>query len=172
MKELQKKQLELDKFIYESNNITDTGDIYYDKIVALDVELSEFINEVESFKYWKKMPKWKQFLMYFKYKKSDWKALEEACDCLHFILSLANDMEIELKYIEAMKMAKDVNLLYRFIKATLWKDIYLDDESESMNKVLSLLIGIIKELGFTYEDLIKEYDRKYEINIQRQREGY
>ena len=161
MKELQKKQLELDMFIYESNNITDTGDIFYDKITALDVELSEFINEVKSFKYWKKN----------KIMDSN-KTIEEACDCLHFILSLANDMEIELKYIEAMKMAKDVNLLYRFIKATLWKDIYLDDESESMNKVLSLLIGIIKELGFTYEDLIKEYDRKYEINIQRQREGY
>lgn len=161
MKGLQKKQLELDKFIYESNNITDTGDIYYDKIVALDVELGEFINEVKTFKYWKKN----------KVMDSN-KVIEEACDCLHFILSLANDMEIELKYIEAMKMAKDVNLLYRFIKATLWKDIYLDDESGSMNKVLSLLIGIIKELGFTYEDLIKEYDRKYEINIQRQREGY
>ena len=161
MKGLQNKQLELDKFIYESNNIVDTGDIYYDKIVALDVELGEFINEVKTFKYWKKN----------KVMDSN-KVIEEACDCLHFILSLANDMEIELKYIEAMKMAKDVNLLYRFIKATLWKDIYLDDESESMNKVLSLLIGIIKELGFTYEDLIKEYDRKYEINIQRQREGY
>lgn len=161
MKELQNKQLELDKFIYESNGIADTGDIYYDKIVALDVELGEFINEVKTFKYWKKN----------KVMDSN-KVIEEACDCLHFILSLANDMEIELKYIEAMKMAKDVNLLYRFIKATLWRDIYLDDESESMNKVLSLLIGIIKELGFTYEDLIKEYDRKYEINIQRQKEGY
>lgn len=161
MKELQKKQLELDKFIYESNDIVDTGDIFYDKIVALDVELGEFINEVKTFKYWKKN----------KVMDSN-KVIEEACDCLHFILSLANDMEVELKYIEAMKMAKDVNLLYRFIKATLWKDIYLDDESESMNKVLSLLIGLIKELGFTCEDLIKEYDRKYEINIQRQREGY
>lgn len=172
MKELQKKQLELDKFIYESNNITDVGDIFYNKIIALDVELGEFINEVESFKYWKKMPKWKKFLTYFKYKKSDWKALEEACDCLHFILSLANDMEVELKYMEAMKMSRDINLLYRYIKATLWKEIYIEDDEKSLNKILSLLIGIIKELGFTYEDLIKEYDRKYEINIQRQREGY
>lgn len=161
MKELQRKQLELDNFIYESNGIVDTGDIFYDKIVALDVELGEFINEVKTFKYWKKN----------KVMDSN-KVIEEACDCLHFILSLANDMEIELRYIEAMKMAKDVNLLYRFIKATLWKDIYLDDESESINKVLSLLIGLIKELGFAYEDLIKEYDRKYEINIQRQKEGY
>lgn len=161
MKELQKKQLELDKFIYESNNIIDTGDIFYDKITALDVELSEFINEVKSFKYWKKNKIMDKN-----------KTIEEACDCLHFILSLANDMEIELKYIEAMKIAKDVNLLYRFIKATLWKDLYLDDESESINKIFSLLIGLIKELGFTYEDLIKEYDRKYEINIQRQKEGY
>lgn len=161
MKGLQKKQLELDKFIYESNNITDTGDIFYDKITALDVELSEFVNEVKSFKYWKKNKIMDKN-----------KTIEEACDCLHFILSLANDMEVELKYIEAMKIAKDANLLYRFIKATLWKDLYLDDNSESINKIFSLLIGLIKELGFTYEDLMKEYDRKYEINIQRQREGY
>ena len=161
MKGLQKKQLELDKFIYESNNIVDTGDIFYDKLTALDVELSEFINEVKSFKYWKKNKIMDKN-----------KTIEEACDCLHFMLSLANDMEVELKYIEAMKIAKDVNLLYRFIKATLWKDLYLDDNSESINKIFSLLIGLIKELGFTYKDLTKEYDRKYEINIQRQKEGY
>ena len=161
MKELQKKQLELDKFIYESNNITDVGDIFYNKIIALDVELGEFINEVQSFKHWKKNKIMDKN-----------KTIEEACDCLHFVLSLANDMEVELKYMEAMKMSRDINLLYRYIKATLWKEIYIEDDEKSLNKILSLLIGIIKELGFTYEDLIKEYDRKYEINIQRQKEGY
>lgn len=166
MKELQKKQLELDKFICESNNIADIESLYDNKIIALDVELSEFMNEVKTFKHWKKNKEIDRS-----------KVIEEACDCLHFILSIANDKDIELKIIKLEKAFRDlhdVNFAYMCIKEMLWKDIYSGMQCNEFNLgvVLGILIYIIEELGFTYEDLIKEYDRKYEINIQRQVEGY
>lgn len=166
MKELQKKQLELDKFIYESNNINDIESLYDDKIIALDVELSEFMNEVKTFKYWKKN----------KVMDSN-KVIEEACDCLHFILSIANDKEVilgEKRILKLFESIHDLNFLYICTKDILWRIIYSQVQCDAFNLqlLLELLIHILKELGFTYEDLIKEYDRKYEINIQRQREGY
>ena len=166
LKDLQDKQLELDKFIYESNSISDIATLYDKKIIALDVELSEFINEVKSFKYWKKNKEVDRN-----------KVIEEACDCLHFILSLANDKELTLKRNNVSKLLKDINdidFAYMCIKDVLWRNICFEIQCTAINleAMLELLIYIIKQLDFTYEDLIKEYDRKYEINIQRQREGY
>lgn len=162
MKSLQKKQNKLDVFIYESNGIKDVGEIEFEKLTALDIELSELANEIKFFKYWKK------------YKYIDMaKVIEEACDCFHFILSLANDNEVNLQVIPYGSFTRDIGTLYRYMKATIWKDIYLDDNWEcGLKRVLMLLVAMIEELDFTYSDLIREYDRKYEINIKRQKEGY
>ena len=165
LRQLQEKQAELDKFIYESNNITDIASLYDKKIIALDIELSEFMNEIKAFKYWKKN------------KEIDkGKVIEEACDCLHFILSIANDKNVVLSggKIQSILEGIDIDFAYMCIKDLLWRIIYsqVKCDSVSLGCVLDLLIYIIKQLGFTYEDLIKEYNRKYEINIQRQKEGY
>lgn len=162
MKELQMKQNRLDKFIYESNNITDVGEIALDKLTALDIELGELANEIKFFKYWKKNKL---------VDKS--KVIEEACDCLHFVLSLANDNNVNLQVMAYGTFSRDVGTLYRYIKATLWKDIYLEDKwEEGLKRILMLLVAMIEEIDFTYADLLREYDRKYEINIKRQKEGY
>lgn len=162
MKNLQKKQNKLDIFIYESNGIKDVGEIEFEKLTALDIELGELANEIKFFKYWKK-DKYIDRL----------KVIEEACDCFHFILSLANDSEVNLQVIPYGSFARDIGTLYRYMKATIWKDIYLDDNWEfGLKRVLMLLVAMIEELDFTYNDLIREYDRKYEINIKRQKEGY
>ena len=71
--------------------------------------------------------------------------------------------------------------MYLCIKSFLFKDFLdcgylyneIDKEAEEVIDIIfNILIKMIKAAGFTYEDLIKEYDRKYEINIQRQKEGY
>lgn len=162
MKNLQKKQNKLDVFIYESNEIKDVGEIEFEKLTALDIELSELANEIKFFKYWKKD----------KYIDRA-KVIEEACDCFHFILSLANDNEVNMQVMPYGTFTRDIGTLYRYIKATIWKDIYLDDNWEcGLKRILMLLVAMIEELDFTYSDLIREYDRKYEINIKRQKEGY
>lgn len=162
MKELQKKQNKLDVFICESNGIKDVGEIEFEKLTALDVELSELANEIKFFKYWKKD----------KYIDRS-KVIEEACDCFHFILSLANDNEVNMQVMPYGTFTRDIGTLYRYIKATIWKDIYLDDNWEcGLKRILMLLVAMIEELDFIYADLIREYNRKYEINIKRQKEGY
>lgn len=168
MKELQKKQLELDKFIYNKRGIPLNDLKLREKIIALDVELSEFANEIEFFKYWK-------------VNKGKDKILEEACDCLHFMLSIANTVKTELNYVDMYLEGETLMDMYLCIKCFLFEDIAsyvctnekVDEETEeAINITFNILIKMVKEAGFTYEDLIKEYDRKYEINIQRQKEGY
>ncbi|WP_250675496.1 dUTP diphosphatase (plasmid) [Paraclostridium ghonii] len=159
------KQQKLDKFIYESNNIDNERDLLHEKIIALDVEFSEFMNEIKSFKYWKKnKPIDKD------------KTLEEACDCLHFILSLSNDLKVDLTHltVPTTKQLKgiDLNTLYRYIKTSIWVGLYLENDINSLKSILPLLVSMLGELGFTYNDLINAYDKKYEINIKRQQECY
>ena len=159
-KELQKKQLELDSYICKKNNI-DPKKIFFKKIIALDVELSEFMNEIESFKYWKTNKK-----------DNREKIIEEACDCLHFILSLSNDLNVDLTVASVVNNCTDINNIYRLIKNDLWKALYLDREVNSIKRMYVMLIDILNILEFNYSDLLKEYNKKYEINIKRQNEGY
>lgn len=161
MRDLQKKQYELDKFIYKENGIIDVKDIELDKIIALDVELSEFMNEVKSFKYWKKNKEIDRV-----------KVIEEASDCLHFILSLANDNNVDMAITNVISMTDDINMAYRVVKACLWEGVYLDNKWSYLKNMLRGVIIILEELGFTYDDLMKAYNKKYEINIKRQMEGY
>jgi dimeric dUTPase (all-alpha-NTP-PPase superfamily) len=81
--------------------------ILISKILALQVETSEFANELkgDGFKYWSK-------------KGQTEKCLEEFCDIFFFWLSIANQM------------------------------------------------------GYTVDDIEKEYKKKWQININRQKEGY
>lgn len=167
LKGLQEKQQRLDDFIYKSNNVKEE-DVFLDKIIALDVELSEFVNELEFFKYWRK-------------NKGKENALEEACDCLHFILSLANTVKVELKYVKTPLDYDNLKEDYLTIKSLLITDFTSCVTSNGkakkeafiiINMIFNILIEMVRKVGFTYEDLIKEYDRKYEINIQRQKEGY
>jgi len=92
--ELYEKQKQLDQLIVDGiNNIDlDGNDIIFlsDRITALGVEVSEFANEVEAFKYWKRN------------KRSDKeKQLSEYVDILHFWLSIGNTMKFEPLEVEA-----------------------------------------------------------------------
>lgn len=161
MRNLQKKQHKLDKFIYKENGIIDVKDIELDKIAALDVELSEFMNEIKSFKYWKKNKEIDKA-----------KVIEEASDCLHFILSLANDNNIDMGIANIIATTDDINITYRIVKTCLWEGIYLKEKWGYLKNMLRGIIIMLEELGFAYDDLIEAYNKKYEINIKRQMEGY
>ena len=87
IKEMMKLQKALDIRVRENNEIELDKDLTLEKFLALKTELYEFINELESFKYWKK-------------NKGKDHILEEACDTLHFILSLAIDKEVDMNIEE------------------------------------------------------------------------
>ncbi|MBW9154254.1 dUTPase [Clostridium estertheticum] len=92
--ELYEMQRHLDQIIVD--RVTDYGvdgnDKMFlsDRITALGVEVSEFANEVEAFKYWKNN------------KRNDrTKQLMEYIDILHFWLSIGNTMAFESLEVEA-----------------------------------------------------------------------
>lgn len=169
MKGLQIKQARLDEFIIKKQNLHNQ-DLFLNKVIALDVELSEFMNNIESFKHWK-------------INKGKPNILEECCDCLHFILSLANDFNHELSkpYSPPIKQITmqcadiknvEINQLYACKKRILWKDLVECRNKLALDQILWMLVRELKYCSYEWEDLIKAYDEKYEINIQRQEEGY
>src|SRR5699024_8906417 len=86
----------LDKRIIEKKGLQGQ-DLLDKKILSLQVELGELANELpEVFKFWSN-------------KKNNYKkALEEYCDCLHFILSIGLEHNFDEEYlflvIEGMEM--------------------------------------------------------------------
>lgn len=169
MRGLQIKQSHLDEFIIEKQNLQNQ-DLFLEKVISLDVESGEFINNVESFKYWK-------------IQKGKPNIVEECCDCLHFILSLANYFKHELSRpysppINIITMQCDglkhdgINQLYACMKKIIWKDLVELKNPKALDQILWMLVRELKYCGYEWEDLIKAYDEKYEINIKRQEEGY
>src|SRR5699024_6894313 len=79
-------QPKLDKRIVEQKELEEQ-DLLDKKILALQVELGELANELpEVFKFWSN-------------KKNNYKkALEEYCDCLHFILSIGLEHNFDEEY--------------------------------------------------------------------------
>ena len=83
LNEMLELQRGLDEKIRENNNIPKEQNLNLEKFLAIKTEIFELANEIESFKFWKK-------------NKGKSKQLEEACDVLHFALSLAIDNDVEL----------------------------------------------------------------------------
>lgn len=167
MIEFHEMQRKLDKTIIEKHNLKGIN-LFENKIISLDVELSEFFNEVESFKHWK-IHKGKKHI------------LEECCDAFHFLLSISNDFKHILAKPTSLiiEPSKGKNVDYMLInrkmvsiKKTLWvkfrplKDPYL------LNTILRDMITILNMLGYTFKDLENAYIKKNKINFERQEGDY
>ena len=167
MFELHKKQKSLDADIIEKHNLKAVN-LFNNKVIALDVELGECFNEIESFKHWKK-------------NKGKTNVLEEACDALHFILSLANDCKHKLaKPTDCFKSPLNQNWVDYFlidrkiiaIKKNLWTKFYVSKDPYILNIILRDLMTILNLLGYSWEDLKEAYYKKNKINFKRQEENY
>lgn len=156
-------QRELDIHVRKSNDIPEEQDLNLEKYIALKTEFFEFVNEIESFKYWKK-------------NKGKSHILEEACDTMHFIFSLAIDngakIEINEEVLGDIKPETfDLNDLIGIIDANI-TDIFIEHAWGDLFIVLTLLLIMINKCGFTADDLYNEYIRKNQINHDRQVNNY
>ena len=152
-------QAELDSYIGGSKNLI-MQDYKTERIIALQVEFNELTNELPFiFKYWSNKTMDRE------------KALEEYVDCLHFILSIGNDLEItDYEYIrpgqEDMKsivigINNMISLLAEF------------EQKEKLYRVLVdhfILFG--EKLGFTEDEMVQAYHEKNDTNYARQDQGY
>ncbi len=150
-------QKELDKHILESNNITE--DVYRYLLVAFRQEFAEMINEKQFFKFWKKNKGCMRS-----------KLLEEAVDCLHFLLSIGNNMGINYFDITDFNYA-DLITNYDDVMRYATNLSYMKDEKQ-YHLLASAYFKFVKTLDITVEELEEGYYKKNKVNHERQESGY
>ena len=159
IKEMREMQKELDGRILGGLGI-EPKEIALEKHLALKTELFELINEIESFKWWKK-------------NKGKDHILEEGCDVLHFILSLANDNEVEKLTSDDETELLDVEMNELLgIMDSLTLDMFIEKDYTGLNMFLKLLSIVLHKKGFNAEDLYNAYINKNKVNHQRQDNNY
>ena len=163
IKDIRHLQKNLDIRVRELNNISLEEDLTLEKYIALKTEVFEFVNEIESFKYWKK-------------KKGKDHILEEACDTLHFIFSIAIDKDVELDMDEVLGENYNPDN-YEFndligVMDAMISDCYIENDWEDLNGVLMILCILLDKCNFNADDLYKAYIDKNKVNHDRQSNNY
>lgn len=174
------------------------------KLLALQVELGECANEWRGFKRWSKdqEPRTKLYtwingigecveskndprmlaenlqLNAFRIKNP---LLEEYVDCLHFILSVGLDLQVQHDYIFDLNRDDEESIIdlfaecYAFAGDLYWNSKNGSTITESQNDYQTLLFHfnhLGRKLGFTWEEVEEAYYAKNKVNHARQESGY
>lgn len=168
----------LDDRIVEEKEL-DGQNLLQEKILALQVELAECANEWRGFKFWSenREPRKKAVRnpqMFEEDKEYYNPLLEEYVDCLHFILSIGLEHEIddgiEGLAIEPIQFSSVVEQ-FSSLMAEDWYNFEFGSGAY-YHSGLELFIGLGEMLGFTWDQIVQAYKEKHAINIQRQNNGY
>jgi dimeric dUTPase (all-alpha-NTP-PPase superfamily) len=157
LNELKSYQKTLDEAILNKHSLK-VEDTIMDRKLALLVELGEFANETRCFKYWSlKESSAKDVL------------LEEYVDGIHFIVSLANQFDIDL-----VADFNQVDLTLNELLLNAYKAISLIevDNQVHLADLLKWYYAIAFKLGFSQADIIDAYMQKNQINFVRQESDY
>lgn len=151
------KQKELDKAIKNAHSLD--IDHKNEMIIALYVEIGEFANEVQSFKYWKKQ---KNIILD--------NMLEEYADGLHFLMSFA------IKYncsdnIEALVLSKDINIQFLQMYKIVYK-LSKKITTKTIEKSIAIYLGLAKILNLQDHEIEQAYLRKNKKNFERIKNNY
>ncbi|WP_423363148.1 dUTP diphosphatase [Mycoplasma sp. P36-A1] len=151
-------QADLDQKIAAIHNVNN-HDTKSKRILAFLVELGELANETRTFKYWSlKDASAKEVI------------LEEYVDGIHFLVSLANDLDIQLDFnVENDKQSLTQQFIKVFTLATNLNDNF---NNENIHKLFEQYIKVAISLNFTKDDIINAYMEKNKTNHQRQADGY
>lgn len=155
------KQAQLDKHIRDKKGISHnewmSSEIEIKQIIALRVEVAEFVNECkDSWKYWTtKSPNLDR-------------VLDEGIDVLHFILQLSNRRDIAttefLNERAGILIGKDTHKTYELLIRML--------ETDEFDVILACLFAVLDRYGFTREDILDQYHKKNRENFRRLNNGY
>ncbi|MGM0971070.1 MAG: dUTP diphosphatase [Bacillota bacterium] len=162
-------QAELDRRIIKEKGL-EGQDLLPGLILALQVELAECANEWRGFKFWSndQQPR-------------EEKLLEEYADCLHFILSIGNDIGYSSSIYNLnilkwnVKKVSGVNAFLSLFKGVSSLITGFEDAGMLFHYYRNIFnrfneLGIA--LGFTPEQIEAAYMDKNEVNHKRQQEGY
>lgn len=180
------------------------------KLLALQVELGECANEWRGFKKWSKDQE-PRTVVYEDCKSCDAKGsisyhgngsgewlpckdcegsganlagnplLEEYVDCLHFILSVGIDLQVQHDYIFDLNRDDEESIIdlfaecYAFAGDLYWNSKNGSTITESQNDYQTLLFHfnhLGRKLGFAWEQVEEAYYAKNKVNHERQNAGY
>lgn len=198
-KKLQAMQEELDNAILAEKAEMTAEERFNQTLVSLDVEIAEIANCSEHFKFWKdnkgkvdekrfyecKSPYFKEIYYFDRLGSNNEKLtrqqahkltlVEECSDALHFILSLANQLEVEIHSDFELETTNDelfldLNAQIQHLRTTVNDDIFFKEAN--VTSLIDIFLSYTKNLGVTTEELEQAYYDKNEINYKRLREGY
>ncbi|AWP37796.1 dUTPase [Heyndrickxia coagulans] len=185
LQKLFKAQAELDKHIIEKKGLQGV-DLLPNLILALQVELGECAQESRCFKFWSsRQEPVTEDLRVVDYKESGEAILEtynplleEYVDCLHFILSIGNqikfDREITGRYIND-SITEQFNSVFEDV-SNLMKSIREDQPESDLKswyeELVKGIIGLGEMLGFSWGQIEDAYFSKNAVNHSRQENGY
>lgn len=207
-KKLQEMQKALDESIIKQKDLGMTAEELFKKtVIALTVELAEVANCDEFFKHWKDNKgkvETKRFYsiprtqregvekpQMFADTQSDDKLctfeeahhlslVEECSDCLHFILSIANQIGWEINMVGVYRPAEIDDSYLKILRAIAYISVFDDDVNESDTERIRLRFSILIDrfltfcslLGVTQEELEQAYYEKNKVNYERLANGY
>lgn len=207
LQKLFEAQAELDRHIVEKKGLQGV-DLLPNLILALQVELGECAQESRCFKFWSndqeprtEIPIDCPYCYGKGYMNHDevfeggepWPCkrcdgsgvygyknplLEEFVDCLHFILSIGNqiefDQEIDDRYISD-SITRQFNFIFEDV-SKLMKSIRMRKPKADLKAwyemIIEGIIGLGEMLGFTWDQIEESYFEKNRINHERQNNGY
>ena len=134
-------------------------------VLATIIELSEAVNDEQSFKYWKVNNQPKPTL------------IEEIADFTHFLTHLSNRFNVTAEDITNRGMIKHKELDEHFIcmfHTLSMIGLYPKGEEKRKHVLIlwSLFKGLWEHLGFTENDVFQAYLKKNKINYERQETNY
>ncbi|WP_272032921.1 dUTP diphosphatase [Oceanobacillus kimchii] len=195
-------QADLDKHIEVKKGLQGQ-DLLDKKILALQVELGELANEWRGFKFWKENPEPRT--KHFKgcdnciggvsknspllgpYSECEFcksnPLLEEYVDCLHFILSIGLELELDDRpnslIYEIEEEPDELVLMFEEVLShtcDLFWDCYHENDYEAQEykykAIFSNFLKLGDMLGFTTEQIEQAYLDKNKVNHARQESGY
>ena len=199
-KKLQAMQAKLDEAILADKAPMTDEERFNKTLVALSVEVAEVANTVEHFKFWKdnkgKIESGKfaadwdyegtQIIGYYDYKKGATHQIsyeqahrltliEECSDALHFILSLANQVDYKIIGIgKHFEIASDVDSLeknFLFMNHVIGLAVFKHFRSD-LEMIIDVFFIYINQLGISEQELEQAYYDKNKINYERLENGY
>lgn len=192
----------LDKKIVKEKGL-EGQDLVQEKILALQVELGELANEWRGFKFWSEnqKPRTEQYCLtcggrgdYQWYIEAPMievamvectdcdgtgveknPLLEEFVDCLHFILSIGNSVNMKVRRPRKLvsffeNVTGDFNSVFRIIAEWNKFNLLLDEDLFYLG--LNNFLALGDSLGFTWEQIEQAYMDKNKVNHERQQNGY
>lgn len=162
-----KRQRKLDYFIHKKHKVN-YQNTFFERLLALIVEISEFSNETRCFKYWS-----------LNKKISKERTLEEYIDGLHFLFSIGLMINYTKKKIilPSFRRLKTKPLLPEIVKnilAIYTQVIKLQTKCDIFHyeKVLKKYLSLIYLFNFSMKEIIEVYIKKNKINYERQMNNY